>query len=130
LDQSGLSINYGTGSDPSNSVRQYLAGGTLFSGSSAVKSVGYGDGADGVVPGLRSGTVIARPALPGDVNLDGKVSFADLLSLAQHYNGAAAAWTKGDFDYDGEVTFKDLLALAQNYGKSIAADLLKFTRRD
>ena len=52
------------------------------------------------------------------MNLDGKVNFADLLTLAQHYNGAAAAWTKGDFDYDGEVTFKDLLGLAQNYGKS------------
>jgi len=46
---------------------------------------------------------------------DGKLDFADLLSLAQHYNGAAAAWTKGDFNYDGEVTFIDLLALAKRW---------------
>ena len=49
------------------------------------------------------------------------MNFADLLSLAQHYNGAAASWTKGDFNYDDEVTFADLLALAQNYGKSVSA---------
>jgi hypothetical protein len=83
-----------------------------------------------LAPGLKNGTVIARPALPGDVNLDGRVNFADLLSLAQHYNAAAAAWTKGNFDYDVEVTFKDLLQLAQSYGRTAAgADGLRARHR-
>ena len=69
LDASGVSISYNSGKDPSDSLRQYVQGRTLYSSSDP--SVGYGDGADGVVPGLSPGTVIAKPTLAGDVNLDG-----------------------------------------------------------
>jgi hypothetical protein len=57
----------------------------------------------------------------GDANLDGTVSFADLLILAQHYGNTDAFWYQGDFNYDGKVDFTDLLKLAQNDGKSLAS---------
>lgn len=56
--------------------------------------------------------------LPGDANSDGTVSFADLLTLAQHYGSMSADWSQGDFNCDGAVNFADLLLLAQDYGKS------------
>jgi hypothetical protein len=56
-------------------------------------------------------------ALPGDLNHDGSVGFADLLSLAQHYGAANAAWEQGDLNGDGSVGFDDLLILAQDYGQ-------------
>jgi hypothetical protein len=54
----------------------------------------------------------------GDVDLDGKVGFSDLLILAQHYGSNNAAWCDGDLNSDGSVNFADLLLLAQNYGNT------------
>jgi len=58
---------------------------------------------------------------PGDLNLDGKVGFDDLLTLAQHYGTTGATLATGDLNHDGVVTFDDLLVLAQNYGQSLDA---------
>ena len=55
--------------------------------------------------------------LPGDVNHDGSIGFADLLIVAQHYGTATGAtYETGDINGDGAVSFADLLLLAQNYG--------------
>lgn len=59
--------------------------------------------------------------IPGDINLDGKVNFADLLVLAQHYGMQDAGWTGGDLNGTGTVDFSDLLTLAQNYGAGTGA---------
>ena len=61
--------------------------------------------------------VTALAQIPGDVNFDGKVDFADLVVVAQHYNTApgTAVWADGDFTGDGNVDFADLVKLAQNY---------------
>jgi endonuclease/exonuclease/phosphatase family metal-dependent hydrolase len=68
-----------------------------------------------------------RVALAGDVTLDDRVNFDDLLVLAQNYDTpSGATWMTGDFDRDGAVGFSDLLALAQNYGgASIEHDLAR-----
>ena len=55
--------------------------------------------------------------LPGDLNHDGAVNFADLLALAQNYGASNATWEQGDLNGDGSVNFADLLILAQNYGR-------------
>lgn len=71
--------------------------------------------------GLEPHSLLVKPARKGDANLDGKVDFADLLILAQHYGpNDSAGWDRGDFNYDGQVTFADLLALAQAYGAGSA----------
>ena len=57
----------------------------------------------------------------GDANLDGQVSFPDLVALAQNYNQSGKTWFQGDFNLDQEVNFTDLVALAQNYGQPVPA---------
>jgi T5SS/PEP-CTERM-associated repeat protein len=72
----------------------------------------------------RSGGVEALVALndavstriPGDANDDGKVDFADLLTLAQNFN-QDGTYSTGDFNLDGTVDFTDLLTLAQHFGQ-------------
>lgn len=53
----------------------------------------------------------------GDVNTDGAVDFADLLTLAQHYGLSGATRSLGDLNSDEAVGFSDLLLLAQHYGE-------------
>lgn len=54
--------------------------------------------------------------LPGDVNGDGAVDFADLVTLARDY-GHAGGPTDGDLTGDGLVNFADFVLLARNYGR-------------
>jgi phospholipase/lecithinase/hemolysin len=64
-------------------------------------------------------------ALAGDSDLDAIVGFADLVSLAQHYDQPIGqTWLDGDFNSDAAVGFGDLVLLAQNYNSSatFAAD--------
>jgi len=64
-------------------------------------------------------TLLIRYTLTGDTNLDGIVSFADLVQVAQHYGATDGTWSTGDFDYNGTINFADLVALAQNYGTDL-----------
>lgn len=63
----------------------------------------------------------------GDVNLDGAVSFADLLILAENF-GQTGTFTQGDLNHDGIVNFADLLILAQGYGKGSASPAARASR--
>jgi hypothetical protein len=56
----------------------------------------------------------------GDATLDGRVNFADLVALAQHYGRADAHWHNGDFNFDGVTNFADLVMLAKNYNTGVA----------
>jgi hypothetical protein len=67
--------------------------------------------------GVDIGAFESSSALPGDLNHDGAVNFADLLKLAQNYGATNATWGQGDINGDGVVDFADLLTLAQNYGR-------------
>lgn len=82
---------------------------------------GEGGGGDGVVRHLVTDLQIGTERqLAGDANDDGRVTFSDLLTLAQHFGaGRHAMPAEGDFNNDGSVGFDDLLLLAQNYGKSL-----------
>jgi hypothetical protein len=140
LADNSLTINYGGGPSPDAQVRSYLAAGyahgtwTGFGITSSIAAldpghltVGYADGADGVVAGLPAGQEPVKLTRIGDVNLDGTVGFADLLALAQHYGESSAKWDRGDLNYDGTVGFDDLLLLAQNYGATLSvADFARF----
>jgi endonuclease/exonuclease/phosphatase (EEP) superfamily protein YafD len=68
-------------------------------------------------------TLKGQVALGGDATLDGRVTFEDLVQLAQHYNAAPGEgidpWSAGDFNRDGFVGFDDLVMLAQNYNGSV-----------
>jgi len=56
--------------------------------------------------------------LPGDANLDGKVDFTDLVTVARNYgatiNPGQFNWYYGDFNGDGKVGFDDLVILARH----------------
>jgi hypothetical protein len=142
LADNALIVDY-TGASTINDIRSYLrsayAGGAwngpgLTSSSAAVnpsRSPGYGEASDlygpagGTFQGLPvdGSAVLVRFTIRGDANLDGAVSFPDLVALAQNYNttNGTALWTRGDFTYDGNVDFNDLVALAQNYNTALPA---------
>ncbi|GFZ79011.1 hypothetical protein GCM10008018_25720 [Paenibacillus marchantiophytorum] len=61
---------------------------------------------------------IPPPAIPGDINLDGKVSIGDLSMVAAHYgkNTASADWAQvkgADVNHDGKIDIEDLTFIAQ-----------------
>ena len=58
------------------------------------------------------------PALPGDIDGDGHVSFLDFLTLARSFGRTEATFEVGDIDGDGNVGFLDFVILADNFGRS------------
>ncbi len=108
LHNNTLIVNYGSSADPAATIRAYLAAGYnggAWNGTSATSgvivtsapitigagtySIGYADGADGVVAGLPSGEIEVAYTLAGDANLDGKVDSADFGILADNYGASA-----------------------------------------
>jgi ELWxxDGT repeat protein len=63
--------------------------------------------------------IASGPAAP-DPNRDGRVDFADLVVVAQHYN-QTGMFAEGDFNGDGKVDFGDLVLLAQRYNTVLPA---------
>ena len=70
-------------------------------------------------------TLILRASIPGDLNLDNKVSVADLSTFALNFNTTPGlydeaadtnSWELGDFNTDGQITVADLSLLALNFG--------------
>jgi fibronectin-binding autotransporter adhesin len=130
-------VDYGSGTDPVSTILSYLRSGYyagLWSGpgissstvanldanqSQSVYSVGYADGADGIVSGLSSGQIEIMPTLAGDAKLQGGVGFGDFQLLAQYF-GSSGGWDEGNFNYGGKVTLGDYQLLAQNFGASSA----------
>lgn len=157
LTTNAMVIDHPTGADASTLqfvrsqiIRGYsngtYAGNGITSSSAAAdhsKAVGYalaseialGAGNTFLGTPVDSSSVVARYTMNGDANLDGTVSFADLVAVAQHYGqnlndqaGSPATftnstWTHGDFNYDGQVSFADLVAVAQNYGGTLPASI-------
>lgn len=129
LVNNSLQLSY-AGADPIATVRSYLVsgynGGTwtgtgiTTSAADSAHGLGFGDSADGVVPGLAANTILIRFTRVGDVNLDGVVGFADLVTVARNYGKTGQNWDQGDINYDGSVGFDDLVAVSRNYGGAAA----------
>ena len=76
-------------------------------------------------PGIHVPTIaeVVDPpmGLPGDVDGDGSVAFADFLILSANFGTMVDAGTGGDLDGDGSVAFADFLILSDNFGSTAAA---------
>src|SRR5207237_8802709 len=66
---------------------------------------------------LSGGTIIIRPALIGDLNLDDSVSISDFIDLAANFN-ASGVWATGDLNYDDQTTISDFIDLASHFGET------------
>ncbi len=123
-------INYTIGNDPINTIASYLGAGyaggvwtgpgiaSSVAASNAGYSIGYADGADGVVAGLPAGEIEVAYTLAGDANLDGIVSGDDFTILVSNLGKSVSGWDKGDFTYDGIVSGDDFTLLATNLGRT------------
>ncbi len=59
--------------------------------------------------------------LPGDLNGNGDVAFADFLTLSANFGTDGLNYTEGNIDLAGTVAFADFLILSANFGKTPAA---------
>jgi hypothetical protein len=66
---------------------------------------------------LNGGTIVVRPALIGDLNLDGQVSISDFIDLAANFN-ASGGWATGDLNYDDFTTISDFIDLASHFNQT------------
>jgi hypothetical protein len=137
-----LLVNYNSAAnDPAQTIRTYLLSASnhgLWNGtgltSSTVQSevagvvthgggvyaIGYADGSRDAGQSIAVGNqLVYRPALLGDVNLEGAVTFVDLGIVAQNLGDTNADWMQGDMNYDGTVNFLDVALIAQNMSKTI-----------
>ncbi|HUB24273.1 MAG TPA: hypothetical protein VL992_02510 [Tepidisphaeraceae bacterium] len=124
-----LTIDYSGGADPIATIESYLADGGILSSSvaslnasqkSLVYSIGYADGADGLIAGLSSGEIEIMPTLDGDAKLQGTVDFGDFQVLSQYF-GNSGGWDEGNFTGGATIDFGDFQLLAQNFTATDAA---------
>jgi hypothetical protein len=95
---------------------------TPWSGPGITSSTARDDptGLSGVAVAAAGGNeVLVRYALAADANLDGKVTFEDLVVLAQNYSATGRVFSQGDFNFDTNVDFEDLVLLAQRYDTAL-----------
>jgi hypothetical protein len=136
-----LIVDY-EGESPLSLIREQIINGT--NGASAIgpnirgpvaagRAVGYAEASDVLTftGGLASfegqtvddTTLLIRYTLRGDADLDGVVSFPDLLVTSTRFGtgDGEATWSMGDFNHDGLVNFPDLLDVSTQYGRALAA---------
>jgi hypothetical protein len=136
LTSATLFIDYGANADPIASIvadldEGYSNGSWLGSGiisstvaieqltqSKLVYSVGYADGADGIVNALSSGQIEIMPTLAGDAKMQGNVVFGDFQLLSQYFGKSNTSWDEGNFTYGSTTNFGDFQLLSQNFGGS------------
>jgi hypothetical protein len=91
-------------------------------------TLGYAFGSDPINPRLDvpAGSVLVATVPVGDVNMDGKTDFADIIRLARagKYNtNQPANYTDGDIDYTGKVDVFDVVTLLSNWPGEIAGGI-------
>lgn len=60
----------------------------------------------------------ALNTLPGDLDGNGEVGFADFITLSQNYGKDSPRYVDGNIDLRGGVTFEDFIMLANGFGKT------------
>lgn len=70
-----------------------------------------------------SATLTAASLLGGDLDLNGKVEFADFLTFSGNFGitDKGGGYANGDIDLNGAVEFADFLTLSGNFGKTANA---------
>ena len=66
----------------------------------------------------RDDVLEALQTLPGDLDGDGEVAFADFVVLAGNYGQDLPSYTDGNIDLQDGVGFEDFVILATNFGKT------------
>ncbi len=115
-------INAASGSDYRDGDEQsYLAIGAGATPRAGAFDLDFFSWAPGLhVPSIAD--VVEPPAgVPGDIDGDGSVAFADFLILSNNFGNMVDAGTGGDIDGDGSVAFADFLILSNNFGSTAAA---------
>lgn len=71
--------------------------------------------------GARDAVLEALNSLPGDLDGDGTVAFADFLVLSTNFGSDSPAYSDGNINLSGGIDFADFLALSSNFGQSAGA---------
>ena len=117
-------MTYGTRDDGRGPSMFDAITGTLVQPDFALAPL-FTEPADATDATATANSLILRASIPGDLNLDNKVSVADLSTFALHFNTTPGfyneatgenSWELGDFNTDGAVTVADLSLLALNFG--------------
>ena len=87
-----------------------------------VKDIDFINYANGVLVPTENTTPTEPEGIPGDIDGDGSVGFADFLILSAAFGqNADPAGSGADIDKDGTVGFADFLILSANFGTAAAA---------
>lgn len=118
---------YDVGINPTGRLSHAGAGEIIFGGLTIVDLPGDCNG-DGVVDASdlacvadiaqRDAVLEALNTLPGDLDGNGEVAFADFLVLSTNFNAEGLGYTEGNIDLVGAVAFPDFLALSTNFNKT------------
>jgi len=144
MNNNELIINYGAGSDPISTIDAYLTSG--YNGgnwngpgiNTAVPTVvdnldyslGFADGADGIVAGLSSGQIEVKYTLVGDLNLDGVVDGIDFATVSRYVYRFDSNWDHGDLLYQGVINGLDLSDLVKNFGRTSSGGMITLSAAD
>lgn len=114
-DGTGLAADINDGAADSNPQSLFAFGGGLFFVAD--------DGQEGdELWSLSTSTTSSVPdtLLPGDVNGNGIVDFADFLVIAQGFGSdVTGGISDGDVDEDGKIGFSDFLVISENFGNRL-----------
>ena len=69
----------------------------------------------------RDAVLAALNTLPGDLDGNGDVAFADFLVLSRHFGEDLLAYNLGNIDLEDGIAFSDFLVLSANFGKTPSA---------
>jgi hypothetical protein len=63
-------------------------------------------------------SMLLKPSITGDANLDGQVDINDLTVVLAHYGQTGMTWADGEFTGDGTVDINDLTIVLAHYNQS------------